>query len=146
MYKIYIDYKRDSKKHLEEILKEYHITYDIFYNEYGKPYIKNNPIYFNISHSGDYIVVIVSDRECGIDIEKIRPIKKSIIDKVCLDSEKELICDDKSFTLMWTKKEAYSKYTGLGYAYGFKNIDTTKILINTIYFLDYIISFYYDLC
>ena len=144
MHKIYIDYKRDSKEYLKEILKEYHIDYDIFYNEYGKPYIKNNPIYFNISHSGDYIVIIISDRECGIDIEKIRDINNNIIDKVCLDKEKELIIDSKSFTLMWTKKEAYSKYKGLGYAYGLKNIDTTSIEINTIYFLDYIISYYYE--
>lgn len=145
MHKIYIDYKRNSEEYLKEILKEYHINYDIFYNEYGKPYIKNNPIYFNISHSNEYIVIIISDKECGIDIEKIRPIKKDIIEKICIDKEKELICNDKSFVEMWTKKEAYSKYKGMGYAYGFKNIDTTKININSIYFLDYIISFYYDL-
>lgn len=144
MNKIYIDYKRNSNEYLKEILKEYHIDYDIFYNEYGKPYIKNNPIYFNISHSNDYIVIIISDRECGIDIEKIRPVNYNIIDKMCLDKEKQLIKDDKSFTLMWTKKEAYSKYKGIGFGYGFKNIDTTNININTIYFLDYIISYYYE--
>ena len=91
MHKIYIDYKRNSEEYLKEILKEYHINYDIFYKE------------------------------------------------------KELIFDDKAYIEMWTKKEAYSKYKGMGYAYGFKNIDTTKININSIYFLDYIISFYYDL-
>ena len=142
MYKIYIDYKRDSKEYLKEILKEYHIDYDIFYNEYGKPYIKNNPLYFNISHSSDYIVIIISDRECGIDIEKIRPINNNIIDRVCLDKEIDMIIDDKSFTKIWTMKEAYSKYKGVGFSYGFKNIDTTNIEINSIYFLDYIISFY----
>ena len=125
MHKIYIDYKRDSKEFLKEILKEYHIDYDIFYNEYGKPYIKNNPIYFNISHSGDYIVIIISNRECGIDIEKIRQIRNNVVNKICLDTEKKLIVDDKSFTLIWTMKEAYSKYNGMGFAFGFNNIVTT---------------------
>ena len=144
MHKIYIDYKRDSKEYLKEILKEYHIDYDIFYNEYGKPYIKNNPIYFNISHSGDYIVIIISDKECGIDIEKIRGLNNKIIDKICIDKEKKSIIDDKTYTKIWTMKEAYSKYKGIGFGYGFKNIDTTKIKINTIYYLDYIISYYVD--
>ena len=42
-------------------------------NKYGKPYIKNNPIYFNISHSSDYVVIGISDSAIGVDIEHLVP-------------------------------------------------------------------------
>ena len=42
--------------------------------KYGKPYFKNNDFGFNISHSGEYIVCVISTDEkqnLGIDIEEI---------------------------------------------------------------------------
>ena len=42
------------------------------YNAYGKPYLINDPhIFFNISHSGDWVVCAINDCEIGIDIEKV---------------------------------------------------------------------------
>lgn len=46
-------------------------TYRIARGEKGKPFIVGvENVFFNISHSGDYVVCAVSDREVGIDIEK----------------------------------------------------------------------------
>lgn len=40
------------------------------YNKYGKPdWIGDRCFYFNISHSGDWIVCIVGNNSVGIDIE-----------------------------------------------------------------------------
>lgn len=45
--------------------------YRIDRGEKGKPfYCGVENVFFNISHSGDYVVCAVSDREIGIDIEK----------------------------------------------------------------------------
>lgn len=46
-------------------------TYRIARGEKGKPFIVGvENVFFNISHSGDYVVCAVSDREVGIDIGK----------------------------------------------------------------------------
>lgn len=42
----------------------------ITYNKYGKPYLKN--FYFNISHSGRWVVLACANEDVGIDIEKIQ--------------------------------------------------------------------------
>lgn len=48
------------------------ITNDTFcFNQNNKPYILNNPIYFNISHSLNLVAVVIADFEVGIDIEQI---------------------------------------------------------------------------
>ena len=40
------------------------------YSEYGKPYLRGEKnLYFNISHSKNYVVCAFSDREVGIDIQ-----------------------------------------------------------------------------
>ncbi|UWX56077.1 hypothetical protein NYZ99_07150 [Maribacter litopenaei] len=41
-------------------------------NSFDKPYLPSHPsLYFNISHSGDFILIIIGDKKVGIDIEKI---------------------------------------------------------------------------
>jgi 4'-phosphopantetheinyl transferase len=141
MYKLFIRKNISSENFLKEILKKYHINYDIFYNEYGKPYIKNNPIYFNISNCDDYTVIVISDREVGVDIQKIT-IKPTVIDKVCNDKEKSLIKTEKDFTRLWVKKEAYVKCLGIGLSYGLKNVDTTKLKFKLKKYKNYYIGIY----
>ena len=60
---------------LSELLKEYNIDYNditILENEYGKPYIKDNNIYYSISHSNEYVIVCINDSPIGIDIQLIK--------------------------------------------------------------------------
>ena len=39
-------------------------------NEHGKPYLEDRQgIYVNWSHSGDYVICAVADREVGIDLQ-----------------------------------------------------------------------------
>ena len=143
MYKLYIEKNISSKDLLKRVLNELNINDEIIYNEYGKPYLKNNEIYFNISHSNEYTILGISSSEIGVDIEKIRPIKENVINKVCTDDEKKLIKNDKDFTLIWVKKESYVKWVGMGIGYGLKNVDTTKITNFIIKRLDnYYISVY----
>lgn len=126
MYKLYI---KNSTSILEETLKENNIkNYKIYYNKYGKPYIKG--IYFNISHTNNLSACVISDNEVGIDIEQItynEKVARKILTKNELDNL--YLCSNKAemFTIYWTMKESYVKLLGIGLEYGLKNVDTEKL-------------------
>jgi len=96
---------------------------DIFFckNEFGKPYVRNrSDAYFNVSHSGDWVVCALARNEIGIDIEKIKQINSQIAD--CFFSKEELVSlnhiegNDRlnRFYEIWTLKESYVKAVGEG--------------------------------
>lgn len=106
-------------KLLEERLDEKDILFDK--NIYGKPFLINNQYFFNISHSHKKVAVGISDREIGIDIEKILTPNLKISDKFFNKQERDFIFSDndqllikKRFYIIWTLKESYLKHKGLG--------------------------------
>lgn len=108
----------------------------------GKPYYYDIPdkIYFNISHSGDYVVGIIDEYDTGIDVEEISSYDGKIAARFFCKQEYEYICksDKKSedFIRFWTIKEAYIKYLSLGLK---KGLDTFEIEIkddNKAFILD----------
>ena len=91
------------------------------YNSHKKPYIENSGTFFNMSHSGDYAVLAVSDSEVGIDIESLRRKRISIAKRFFCSEEYEYILAagdedavNRRFLEYWTMKEAFVKYTGTG--------------------------------
>ena len=86
---------------------------ELEYPQQGKPFWKNdNGIYdFNISHSGDMILVAASDSlQIGADAEAIKPLKRLNF-KMVLSAE-ELTDIEQSpalFFELWSKKEAVVK-------------------------------------
>ncbi len=117
----------------EKISREYDIPKnDIVFSvsDRGKPYCKSHPhIYFSLSHSGNFVAFAVSDKEIGIDIEKLRPAKDNLVKRVCSQNEIDAIyCSENphiKFTEIWTKKEAYLKALGTGIDRELSSIDTT---------------------
>lgn len=94
------------------------------YGKNGKPYLVNESFQFNLSHSGDYVFCGVSEREIGVDIQKIqgdcvlRLAKRFFAAPECRALE---ACRDdelrrRMFFRMWVRKEAYGKLTGKGIA------------------------------
>lgn len=99
-------------------------------------------IFYSISHSGNYVICVLSNRRVGIDIEnKFRSVfsksKEEHLDKIaknCLTMGEEIrfhSCDeDEKVDLLmnfWTRKESYSKALGKGLALDFSTIDTEKM-------------------
>lgn len=86
------------------------------YSENGKPFADN--LFFNVSHAGDYVVGVSSDREVGCDIEKIVDAPLGVSDRFFHLKEAEYIrsAEDKNraFFTLWTLKESYMKMTGRG--------------------------------
>ncbi len=95
----------------KEIIKD-QLGVDVLYYENGKPYTKVSPI--SISHSGDFVLVGVSDSEIGVDMELIKPYNKRLITRFFSKDEQEFIKSDTDFFLIWTVKEAFLKLTGEG--------------------------------
>ena len=115
---------------------------EIVFNEYQKPYLLSEKVYFNISHSKSAIAIIISDSECGIDIEYTDYNKKlKCLNRILNSKEQEEYnnSDDKVlyFYKQWTIKEAYFKYLGTGIKLKYiqlnienKNIKTEEITLN----------------
>ena len=96
---------------------------DLSYDDNGKPYCKN--IYFNVSHSGSYGVLVKGTSQIGIDIEKVDFKHLAVVNKVCNDEEIEFINNSiERFCEIWTIKESISKTTGKGLKENFKDINT----------------------
>ncbi len=97
------------------------IEFDI--SEHGKPYAKGINAHFSISHSGELAVCAVSDKEIGIDIEKIRDINPKVSKRFACETELEYINKHiNGFLEIWTLKEAYFKCIGTGLGPDIKNV------------------------
>ena len=92
--------------------------FDFKKTDKGKPYVKDNPFYFNISHSHGICACVVSSCECGIDIECVKDYPKKVSDAYFFENEKELIKNshnkNDTFYKIWTLKESYIKMKALG--------------------------------
>jgi 4'-phosphopantetheinyl transferase len=94
----------------------------IVYDRNNKPWIRENPLFFNISHSREAFAFAISQySRVGIDLEKVdRNINfESITKRFFSREENEFIlespCDSTDrFFLLWTRKEALLKALGTG--------------------------------
>ena len=86
---------------------------------------------FNISHSGRYVVLSVSNEPVGVDIELLQRGRKKIASRFFTLEENIQIDQsydpDKTFTRLWTLKEAFLKCIGSGIG---KNLRQTEIDLN----------------
>lgn len=108
----------------------------------GKPYFKNSNLFFNYSHSKNYIACAVSFYEVGIDIEETTRNINDNIAKKYLDN----VSGNKKRIETWVKKESYSKLKGLGLKIGFQNIKLSEIKTKNLYIKEkkYMCSIYCD--
>ena len=136
----------DKKKSLIVLKKMLHylnIDYSkIYKTTYGKPYFKNSEIFFNYSHSKNYIACVISYYEVGIDIEETNRLISDIVANKYLDGEK----DNNKRIEIWVRKESFCKLKGLGLRINLNNINLNTIkaknfLINNN---NYICSIYCD--
>lgn len=84
----------------------------------GKPYFENNDAFFNLSHSGDMVVLAVDADEVGIDIEQIRLVNKRVAERCYTRDELDYLyskSDLSEFYKLWTAKESLLKAIGSGF-------------------------------
>lgn len=94
-----------------------------FYNdENGKPHVKGDDVFFSLSHSGDTVLVSLSDKIVGCDVELAceykeavakrfyHPLEVSHLEKITDAEDKRL-----EFYRIWTAKESFVKAIGQGF-------------------------------
>lgn len=97
-----------------------------------KPSVASSSLHFNISHSGDYILLALArDRRIGVDIERLREVEDmneiatryfSKVEQSCLNSAARETRME-SFFRCWTMKEAYIKARGEGFGLALDSFD-----------------------
>jgi 4'-phosphopantetheinyl transferase len=90
-------------------------------DQYGKPHFRNrNDFYFNISHSGVWVVCAVGIKPVGVDVEQVVPVDLNVarnyfspeeyMDLMGVDDGRKL----DYFYELWTLKESFIKAVGKG--------------------------------
>ena len=92
---------------------------NLYYNEYGRPFLRDDK-HVSISHSFEFVAVLISDQEAGIDIEKNRE-KIITIQHRFVNTEVDSLSNEdliKQLTVIWGAKESMYKtypYGGLSF-------------------------------
>jgi 4'-phosphopantetheinyl transferase len=88
---------------------------------HGKPFVQApDQIHFNISHSGNWVLIAIGNKEVGVDLEKMTGdfITDALLTECFHRHELKLIRESKDsvveFFKFWTRKEAFLKATGNG--------------------------------
>lgn len=118
-YKMVADRKRSLAAGLliRDFLLEYDRSWkDIDISDKGRPMIEG--IDFNVSHSGSYAIIAISEKKIGCDIEHIKGRDYHVAKRYFSETEtawmEEAESKDEAFYRIWTARESYSKSTGEG--------------------------------
>lgn len=75
----------------------------------GKPYFPAFPdVHFNLSHTTGAVLVALSDRPVGVDIEHIRPVSQRTMRRLAD------VGTERAFFQSWVRREARAKRSGAG--------------------------------
>lgn len=108
---------QQNKMLYEMLYAATNLQFDLIYDECGKPWIPNSKTGFSLSHSNNFIAVILSESyNPGIDTESLRPSLEKIVPRLLHKSERDFLesCSDRQMALqfIWGAKEAVYKSWG----------------------------------
>lgn len=136
----YVISHAELRRVLSETLNQPASELEILIGEHGKPYINNCNLQFNLSHSGCYALIALSDvGAVGVDIEQHDTRSDYVaIAKRFFTKDEFLYIENQSdqrlaFYVIWTYKEAYVKAIGRGIAYG---LDSFSVVSPQLKILD----------
>jgi len=128
---------------LQQVCRSFDLNYRMLQqvtDEYGKPGFDQCPYHFNLSHSGEQVMCVMSRFPVGCDVERVRWRDMGIGDRFFSDKEKTMLknCGNETerqqlFFKLWTLKESFMKCTGLGFHLPLKDFsiefDSDKIRV-----------------
>ncbi len=106
------------------------------YGAHGKPALAgqfaDHPLRFNVSHTEDIVLLAFTQgRETGVDVEHIHPQAQNIANHFVSAAEKAALAalppaeQETAFFRAWTRKEAFIKARGAGFALPLANFDVS---------------------
>lgn len=98
-------------------------------NELGKPMLKNEDLYFSISHSKNIVIACFDKSPCGIDVEYMKNFDLEKLSKYFNQEFEDL----EGFYKFWTKQESEFKL-------GEKVSDIYTCILNSEYFVSVVSS------
>lgn len=116
-------YIREERMHLGTVSPM------ILRTEKGKPYFKEVPVEFSVSHTGRLWVCLMDREPVGVDIQYMRKCRREqIAERYFTPDEQEYAAamGESGFFQIWTRKEAYVKFTGEGINEGMKEVSTLR--------------------
>jgi len=108
---------------------------------HGKPKLQGETpaLEFNVSHSGEFVLIGIAPLPCGVDIERIRPglREQEIAERFfCPQEVQWLSRTQMGFARLWTAKEAIIKALGGGLSIPLSSVDVTSIVRGESSFLN----------
>ena len=108
-------------------------TGQVGYGKDGKPFLLERQWKYNLTHSGVWVALGISDAEIGVDIERIRRYHSATARKLFTEEEQVMLEQVESeearnalFTRLWTEWEAVLKLEGSGFAGGWRENSVDK--------------------
>ena len=90
-------------------------------------------MHFNLSHSGDYVILARHTSEVGADVERIGTPRAKLAPRVFLPEEIDWMRGDAEarFYALWTLKESVLKLTGRGFSMSMRSFSVLPMLAGT---------------
>lgn len=129
-------------EHLTRNLKKVFRISDIKidYTSNGKPFLKNvKNIHFSISHCDDLLVIVIDNKNIGVDVERIRDYDLKINNIIKYNAK-----SNEDFFREWTKREAVIKLKGLALR-DINSLNYTGINFKIRRYKNYIITIAYEI-
>lgn len=117
--KLYMKEEQFPEKFSDQILRA----------ERGKPYFKECSIEFSVSHTSDLWVCLMDSEPVGVDVQVIRKCRSEQVARRYYTGEEQAYIrteGEQAFFQIWTRKEAYAKYTGRGLTEDIKDFSTLQ--------------------
>ena len=122
----FLDWEKVGEKEANES------TVQVKKDENGKPFVEVPGFFLSATHSGKKVICAVSRENIGIDGELPGQRNRACVSferiarRFFTNREQAYVNETGAhgFYEIWVRKEAFMKYTGLGMAYGFRNIET----------------------
>lgn len=117
----------DSRAALQRLLFRHtgHADFRVQTVPGGKPYAVSDtypsPLFFSLSHSGGLFALLIHEHPVGVDLQAHSNVRTERLAQRWFHPAEYAAylaggCRDEDFFTLWTAKEAYAKYTGLGIA------------------------------
>ncbi len=84
----------------------------ICYDKGGAPEVVNRREHIGVSHSTDFVAVIISERRCAVDIERLDRNFEQVAPRYIHPEEQTLCSDSRWPAVIWSAKETLYKYIG----------------------------------